>query len=109
MSTSKIDGGLLCDKNGICYAIGVILDGMLIHMLHFTINCYVILILLIGPISERGSLARGSRFNSSIHYVHFRQSKQENVVIVCISEDGYVNIENTNNLERKNIKDCVCK
>ena len=67
---SSIDGAVLLDSNGICYAIGVILDGIA---------------------TDKGDSARGARYNSAIRYYEYR-GKQNPTVIVIISEDGMINL-----------------
>jgi DNA integrity scanning protein DisA with diadenylate cyclase activity len=65
---TSIDGALLFDPLGICYALGVILDGMA------TLN---------------GSSARGARYNSAIRYI---DGNKDDAVSIIISEDGLVDI-----------------
>jgi DisA bacterial checkpoint controller nucleotide-binding len=60
----KIDGALLCDPDGNCHAIGVILD---------------------GSASASGDRGRGSRFNSAVRYVDSSPGK---AVAMVVSEDG---------------------
>ena len=64
---SGIDGGVLIDPDGICYAIGVILDGIA---------------------TPNGDPSRGSRYNSAVRYV---EATDYNCFIVSASEDGMVN------------------
>ncbi len=66
---SAIDGAVLLSTDATCYAIGVILDGMA---------------------NERGDPRRGARYNSAVRYVRTRGIPPS--VIVCVSEDGMVNI-----------------
>lgn len=67
---SKVDGGFLLDRNFNCYAYGCIYDG-----------------LIIKPYS--GSLAKGSRYNSTKLYVHYINSiTSYKCVGVVISDDG---------------------
>lgn len=61
-----IDGAVLLDALGECYAIGVILD---------------------GSGTEKGDSSRGSRYNSAVRYVY--TPERSAVAIVC-SEDGHV-------------------
>jgi hypothetical protein len=61
---SQIDGATLCDAEGFCRAVGVILDG------HAT---------------ERGDRGRGARFNSSVRYV---ESHGAGAAAIVVSEDG---------------------
>lgn len=67
---TSIDGSVLLDKNSICYAIGVILDGLA---------------------TEKGDSSRGARFNSAVRY--YEQFGKENpTAIIIISEDGMINL-----------------
>lgn len=66
---SNIDGALLVDTNGICHAIGVILDGMA---------------------TECGDPSRGARYNSALRYVYSRPKLS--TLTVIISDDGYVDV-----------------
>jgi hypothetical protein len=65
---SGIDGALLIDPKGICYAIGVILDGMA---------------------TNDGDLSRGARYNSASRYL---SSAKSPTICLVVSEDGYVNL-----------------
>lgn len=65
---TPIDGAVLVDPNGICHAIGVILDGLA---------------------TERGDPARGARFNSAVRYV---STRDEPCMAIVISEDGGVDV-----------------
>lgn len=67
---TSIDGAVLLDKNSICYAIGVILDGLA---------------------TEKGDSSRGARYNSAIRYFE-NSGKETPLVIVIISEDGMINL-----------------
>jgi len=63
---TSIDGAVLLSPDGICHAIGVILDGLA---------------------TEKGSSARGARYNSAIRY--YENVRQEPpCIIIIISEDG---------------------
>ena len=64
-----IDGAVLIDPKGLCYAIGVILD---------------------GQATEDGDAGRGSRFNSALRYLHYALDRQ--IPTVVVSEDGGVDI-----------------
>lgn len=64
---TSIDGAVLIGPNGICYAIGVILDGLA---------------------SKKGDPARGARYNSAVRYI---ESQKYQCLIVVVSEDGYIN------------------
>lgn len=63
---TPIDGAVVLDPEGTCYAIGAILDGMA---------------------TEEGNPARGARYNSAVRYI--ATSKHPCITIV-ISEDGGV-------------------
>ncbi len=67
---SSIDGSILLDKNSICYAIGVILD---------------------GQATDKGDSSRGARYNSAIRYYE-QFGKKVPTVLVIISEDGMINL-----------------
>ena len=66
---SSIDGALLIDFNGICYAIGVILDGI---------------------VKNSGNSARGARYNSALTYIE--NHEDISCVAVVISEDGSIDL-----------------
>ena len=69
---SAIDGALLFDPRGKCHAIGVILDGLA---------------------SEKGTSARGARFNSAVRYVETATRQfAHRVMAVVVSEDGPIDI-----------------
>jgi hypothetical protein len=65
---SGIDGALLVDPEGVCHAIGVILD---------------------GSASNRGDPARGARFNSAVRYV---DEGRHPCLALVISGDGTVDL-----------------
>ena len=65
---SAIDGAILCDMSGVCYAIGAILDGIS---------------------AENEDISRGARHNSSKRY----KAAHPECVIVVVSEDGGITIE----------------
>ena len=65
---TSIDGAVLLDPTGMCYSIGVILD---------------------GSIASKGDSTRGSRFNSAVTYVEMKERK---CVAVITSEDGMINL-----------------
>jgi glycosidase len=65
-SFSAVDGAILMDPAGTVHAFGVIHD---------------------GKASERGTPARGARYNSSIRYV---DSADHKVLALVVSEDGHV-------------------
>lgn len=63
---SRIDGALLTSPDGVCHAIGVILD---------------------GDSNDRGSAERGARFNSAVRYVYGREVP---CLALVISDDGMI-------------------
>ena len=67
---TTIDGAVLCDFEGNCYAIGVILDGQTVDN------------------ESAETIERGARFNSAIRYKNAFPCS----VICIVSEDGYVNV-----------------
>ncbi len=67
---TSIDGAVLLDRNSVCHAIGVILDGLA---------------------TDKGDSSRGARYNSAIrYYEHF--GKDTSLIIILISEDGMINL-----------------
>jgi len=66
---TSIDGAVLCDGQGICYAIGVILDG--------------------ETSGEFEDISRGARYNSAHRY---HTTRKEDCVIVIISEDKDITV-----------------
>ncbi|MDP4266091.1 MAG: diadenylate cyclase [Bacteroidota bacterium] len=66
---TSIDGCVLMDKDSMCYAIGVILDGLA---------------------TEKGDSSRGARYNSAIRYYEYMGKKYPTFIII-ISEDGLIN------------------
>lgn len=69
---SSIDGAVLLDPQGVCHAVGVILDG------------------IARP--GRGSPARGARYNSAIRYVEGSIGARGPCIAVVVSEDGSVDL-----------------
>lgn len=84
---TNIDGSVLIDRNGVCYAIGVILDG------HAT---------------TKGDPARGSRYNSAVRYL---DTTSFPCLIISFSEDGMVNLvpELRPQIKRNSIEDTIEK
>ena len=66
---TSIDGAVLIDLEGVCHAIGVILDGLA---------------------SDRCKSSRGARYNSGVRYA-YQVGKSDRVVLVK-SEDGLVTV-----------------
>ncbi|MCI5873544.1 MAG: DNA integrity scanning protein DisA nucleotide-binding domain protein [Roseburia sp.] len=73
-SATSIDGALICDEKGKCYAIGTILD---------------------GDASDIGDPSRGARYNSALRYRNQQKSKGKKTFIVVVSEDKYINCIST--------------
>lgn len=68
-AVTRIDGAVLLDHDGMCHAVGVILD---------------------GKATSRGSPARGARFNSALRYV--LENEHRASIAVVISEDGHIDL-----------------
>jgi len=75
-SLTGIDGAIMCDKSGVCFAIGTILDG-------------------ITSDSSNENIARGARHNSAHRYY---ASRENDCVIVVVSEDGDIAVIPEENL-----------
>ena len=71
---TSIDGAVVFDASGICYAIGVILD---------------------SRISVKGQSERGARFNSALKYVETCRESGINALVMVVSEDKTINILST--------------
>ncbi|MCC2546357.1 DNA integrity scanning protein DisA nucleotide-binding domain protein [Hymenobacter sp. BT175] len=65
---TNIDGAVLINPAGTCYAIGAILDGLA---------------------TEKGDSSRGSRYNSALRYV---ESSRYPCLAVVVSEDGLIDL-----------------
>ena len=63
---TAIDGAVIIDTKGICYAVGVILDGLA---------------------SNKGDPSRGARYNSAIRYV---ETSKYPCLAIVVSEDGSI-------------------
>lgn len=68
-AVTRIDGAVLLDHDGMCHAVGVILD---------------------GKATARGSPARGARFNSALRYV--LENEHRASIAVVLSEDGHIDL-----------------
>lgn len=66
---TKIDGAIIIDPYGTCYAVGAIVDGIAV---------------------VTGSTARGARYNSLANYVAWQQTEKRKCLAIIISEDGTV-------------------
>lgn len=71
LSLSAIDGAMIINTDGICHAIGAILDGVA---------------------DKTGNIARGARFNSAITYVDYEAKLGHKVVAIIVSSDDTVDI-----------------
>ncbi|MEC0235704.1 tetratricopeptide repeat protein [Paenibacillus kribbensis] len=70
---TAIDGAIYFDTDGLCHAIGVILDGI--------------------AKEDIGDASRGARYNSAYRYLYkLKEDEQKKCVIVIISEDGMVDL-----------------
>ncbi|UOQ99670.1 DNA integrity scanning protein DisA nucleotide-binding domain protein [Hymenobacter sp. 5317J-9] len=65
---TNIDGAVLIEPNGMCHAIGAILDGLA---------------------TDKGDSSRGARFNSALRYAN---SSKYPMLAVVVSEDGWIDL-----------------
>lgn len=75
---TNIDGALLLDENGICYAIGIIVDGKVI---------------------KKGENGRGARYNSIDNYICWLKREmypESSPIGIVVSEDGMVDVIQAN-------------
>lgn len=70
-SVTAIDGAILLDPSGKCFAIGAILDG----------EAY-----------KPGNSARGARYNSAVTYIDYWEKKGYKAVAIIISVDDSINV-----------------
>ena len=75
---TSIDGAVVIDSYGKCYAIGVILDGKTI---------------------VAGNMARGARYNSARNYIATLKKQNMWAVAVVISEDRTMDVISTEDIE----------
>lgn len=77
---TSVDGALIVDFNGMCYAVGAILDGEAV---------------------KPGNTGRGARYNSAVNYVAWKRitSPTEKYLAVIISEDGIMNCVSTDEID----------
>ena len=80
---SNIDGAIVMDTSCVCSCIGAILDG--------------------DAVAE-GSLARGSRYNSTVNYIRRRAQLGQTFAGVVVSEDGSVDAVTAEHIHRLNIR-----
>lgn len=66
-----IDGSILLDPSGVCYAIGVILDGVA---------------------NTECTPSRGSRFNSGVRYIYNNDIAEKRRLAIVVSEDHTIDI-----------------
>jgi hypothetical protein len=78
-SITSIDGAIIIDLDGICYGIGIILD---------------------GDISGIENPSRGARYNSPLRYIETRNNE---AVAIVVSDDGMVDIISTKLIQEKKI------
>ena len=71
---TSIDGALLMDPSGVCYAAGVILDG--------------------EAIKGKGTSSRGARYNSAVRYIYgvWHGDSGVECLAVVVSKDGGANL-----------------
>lgn len=81
-SITSIDGAILMDTDCICHCIGAILDGDFV---------------------AKGSMARGSRYNSTCNYIKRRMDFDQKFTGIVISEDGMVDAVKGDKVYRINI------
>lgn len=67
-AVTNIDGALLVEPNGVCHAVGVILD---------------------GHASGEGDPSRGARYNSAVRY---HDAHVGNCMVIIVSEDGMIDL-----------------
>ncbi|MBH0167567.1 hypothetical protein IHV12_21910 [Fictibacillus sp. 7GRE50] len=75
---TAIDGAILLDDKGICYSIGVILDGIANENI--------------------GTISRGARYNSALRYLNYCKEKNISCLIVIVSEDKYIDLKTVHDL-----------
>ena len=66
-------------------------------------SVYAIGAILDGDAVTKGSMARGSRFNSTLNYVHRRAMESQNFIGIVISEDGTVDCVTADKVYRLNV------
>lgn len=71
LNLTSIDGAVLVDFNGQCYAIGVIFD---------------------GDMATKGNMERGARYNSTVNYIERQKQKGYDFLAVVVSEDKTIDI-----------------
>lgn len=71
LNLTSIDGAVLVDFDGNCYAIGFILD---------------------GDMAIKGNIGRGARYNSAVNYIERQKKKGNDFFAVIFSEDKTIDI-----------------
>ncbi|MCX8029294.1 MAG: hypothetical protein N2712_04775 [Brevinematales bacterium] len=82
-SITSIDGAIIIDTDGLCYGMGIILDGDV-------------------SIAEKPS--RGSRYNSSIRYI---DSRNRDAIAVVLSEDGMLDIITAEDIKSSGVEEMI--
>ena len=86
---TSIDGALLVDMEGKCWACGIILD---------------------GKAKGRGDMGRGARYNSALNYVRnfVKLHPDHPIVVIVASEDGMINILSNQPRKHNKLQTIVC-
>ena len=71
LNITSIDGAILVDFNGNCYAIGAIFD---------------------GDMEIKGNIERGARYNSTVNYIERQKRKGHEFLAIIFSEDRKIDI-----------------
>lgn len=80
---TSIDGAIIVDTDGMCYGIGIILD---------------------GDVSSVENPSRGARYNSSLRYI---ESRNNNAIAIVVSDDGMTDIISIENITDKKIENMI--
>ncbi|MCS7298483.1 MAG: hypothetical protein RMJ37_00800 [Spirochaetia bacterium] len=80
---TSIDGAIIADTDGICYGIGIILD---------------------GDVSSVEKPSRGSRYNSSLRYI---ESRNNNAIAIVLSDDGMFDIISPEDIQNKKMEEVI--
>jgi len=68
---TAVDGAIMIDEAGLCFGIGIILDGESV---------------------VKGNSSRGARFNSAYNYIAIMKKNKKNAIAVVVSEDRTIDI-----------------
>ncbi len=71
LNITSIDGAILVDFNGNCYAIGAIFD---------------------GDMEIKGNIERGARYNSTVNYIERQKRKGRELLAIIFSEDRKIDV-----------------